>query len=397
MTFVGGEQLPDATMSETVETIKQEGEPATKKAGSIFFREEWFLAVSALTCAIFFLFGERMTEHLEKPVVFGVVFVWLFGAIMGSIFSVVRHADHVAVRLGEPYGTLILTLVVTAIEVTSISTIMLHGENNPTLARDTIFAVVMVILNGMVGLSLLAGGWRHREQQYNFQGANAYLSVIIPLATLSLLLPHFTITTPGPTLSVAQETFLAVMTVGLYGTFLSIQTDRHKKYFVMGEAEDHHEAPRSTARRLGAHAALMAAYMAPLVYLAEQMAKPVDYLIETMRLPTALGGITIAILVATPESIAAVQAARANRLQRSINIVLGSVLATIGLTVPTMIVISHITGKEIHLGLQNSGLVLLPLTLIVSVVTFGSGRTNILQGVVHLLLFATYVVLVFQG
>jgi Ca2+:H+ antiporter len=265
------------------------------------------------------------------------------------IFSVVRHADHLAVRLGEPYGTLILTLVVTAIEVTSISTIMLHGENNPTLARDTIFAVVMVILNGMVGLSLLAGGWRHREQQYNFQGANAYLSVIIPLATLSLLLPHFTITTPGPTLSGAQETFLAVMTVGLYGTFLSIQTDRHRKYFVMGETEEHHEKPRSTARKLWVHAALMGAYMGPLVYLAEQMAKPIDYLIETMRLPTSLGGITIAILVATPECIAAVQAARANRLQRSINIVLGSVLATIGLTVPAMIVISHITGKEIHL------------------------------------------------
>src|SRR5262249_7502858 len=265
-------------------------------------------------------------ERLGNPAVFALVFAWLFAAILGSIFSVVRHADHAAVRLGEPYGTLTLTLVVTAIEVISISTIMLHGENNPTLARDPVFAVVMIILNGMVGMSLLVGGWRHREQQYNFQGANAYLSVIIPLATLSLILPNFTTSTPGPTLSVAQETFLAVVTVALYGTFLSIQTDRHKKYFVMGETEDHHEAPRSTARQLGVHTALMAAYMAPLVYLAEQMAKPVDHLIETMRLPTALGEITIAILVATPESIAAVQAARANRLQRSINIVLGSVL-----------------------------------------------------------------------
>ena len=165
-----------------------------------------------------------------------------------------------------------------------------------------------------------------------------------------------------------------------------------------GEDEEHeHKVPDSTARPLWAHALLLVAYMAPVVYMAEQLAIPADYLIETMHFPTALGGITIAILVATPESIAAVQAARANRLQRSVNIVLGSVLATIGLTVPAMIVISHVTGRALYLGLQNSGLVLLPLTLIVSVVTFASGRTNILQGVVHLLLFAMYIVLVFQG
>jgi len=361
-------------------------------------REEWFLDVSALTCLLFLLFGTRMMGRLDNPVAFGLVFLWLFGAILGSIFSVVRHADHVAIRLGEPYGTLILTLAVTAIEVISISTIMLHGENNPTLARDTVFAVVMIILNGMVGLSLLAGGWRHREQRYNFQGANAYLSVIIPLATLSLLLPNFTITTPGPTLSLPQETFLAVMTVALYGTFLSIQTDRHRKYFITDDAEEPaHKAPQSTARPIWVHALLLGAYMAPVVYLAEQLAIPADYLIETMHVPTAIGGIMIAILVATPESIAAVRAARANLLQRSVNIVLGSVLATIGLTVPAMIVISHLTGRVLYLGLQNSGLVLLPLTLIVSVVTFTSGRTNILQGLVHLLLFATYIVLVFQG
>jgi Ca2+:H+ antiporter len=380
-------------MTERVTTTNR-----TEISCSIFFREEWFLAIGVLTCVIFLLFGSQLMALLENPIGFGVVFLWLFGAILGSIFSVVRHADHVAMRLGEPYGTLILTLAVTAIEVIAISTVMLHGENNPTLARDTIFAVVMIILNGMVGLSLLAGGWRHREQQYNFQGANAYLSVIIPLATLSLLLPDFTVTTPGPTLSLAQETFLAVMTVALYGTFLSIQTDRHRKFFVIGEVEEPaREASDSTARPTWAHASLLVAYMAPVVFLAKQMATPMDYLIETVHAPTALGGIIIATLVATPEAIAAVRAAQANRLQRSVNIVLGSVLATIGLTVPTMIVISHVTGKAIYLGLQNSGLVLLPLTLIVAVVTFASGRTNILQGLVHLLLFATYIVLVFQG
>src|SRR5215831_13651710 len=300
-------------MSEEVGTIQTEPASSTPTRGSVFFREEWFLVVSALTCLIFFLFGNGLMSHLEKPVAFGVVFVWLFGAILGSIFAVVRHADHVAVRLGEPYGTLILTLAVTAVEVCSISAVMLHGENNPTLARDTVFAVIMIILNGMVGLCLLAGGWLHREQHYNFQGANAYLSVIIPLATLSLLLPNFTITTPGPTLSLGQETVLAVMTVALYGTFLSIQTDRHRKYFSLGDTEHHErEQPRSTVRSLWAHTALLTGYMVLIVYLAEELAKPVDYLIETVRAPTALGGITIAMLVATPEAIAAVQAARAN-------------------------------------------------------------------------------------
>jgi Ca2+:H+ antiporter len=339
-----------------------------------------------------------MMGRLSNPLWLGFIFVWLFGVVLASIFCVVRHAEHLAHRLGEPYGTLILTLAVTTIEVISISSMMLHERNNSTLVRDTLFAVVMIILNGMVGLSLLLGGWRHREQQYNLQGANAYLSVIIPLAVLSLMLPTYTVSTPGPTLSSAQETFLALMAVGLYGTFLAIQTNRHRLYFSLGEAtEVGEEPPHSTPRSLAAHTVLLAAYMLPVVFLAEQLAQPVDYLIEAAHAPVALGGLLIATLVATPEAIGAVRAAKANQLQRSVNISLGSVLATIGLTVPTMLVVSHLTGKRLVLGLQNANLVLLPLTLVVSVITFASGRTNILQGAVHLLLFASYVMLIFQG
>jgi Ca2+:H+ antiporter len=242
------------------------------------------------------------------------------------------------------------------------------------------------------------GGWRHREQQYNLQGANAYLGVIIPLAVLSLMLPNFTVSTKGPTLSTVQEAFLALMSVGLYGTFLAIQTSRHRLYFTHGgTTDDAHEPPRSSQRSLAVHCGLLAAYMLPVVYLAEQLAQPLDHLIEVVHAPVALGGVIIALLVATPEAISAVQAARANHLQRSVNIFLGSVLATIGLTVPVMLVISHLTGREIFLGLQNTDLVMLPLTLVVSIITFASGRTNILQGVVHLLLFAAYVLFIFQG
>jgi len=242
------------------------------------------------------------------------------------------------------------------------------------------------------------GGWRHREQQFNLQGANAYLSVIIPLAVLSLILPNYTVTTEGPTLSFVQEVFLALISLGLYGIFLVIQTNRHRMYFILGETpETTNENSHAKSRSLPAHIVLLAAYMAPVVFLTEQLAQPIDYLIEVAHAPAALGGVIIAMMVATPEAISAIQAARTNHLQRSMNIFLGSVLATIGLTVPTMLVISHITGRKIILGVQHSDLVLLPLTLAVSIVTFASGRTNILQGAVHALLFVAYLVLLFQG
>jgi Ca2+:H+ antiporter len=211
------------------------------------------------------------------------------------------------------------------------------------------------------------------------------------------MLPTQTITTAGSTLSTLQETFLAVMAVGLYGTFLAIQTGRHREYFTLGEQADHHELPRDKSRSLTAHTMLLVAYMLPVVYLAEQLALPIDQLIEVMHAPVPLGGVLIGVLVATPEAISAVRAARANHMQRSVNIFLGSVLATIGLTVPSMLVISHLTGRKIVLGVQNADQVLLPLTLGLSIVTFASGRTNILQGAVHLLLFAAYVMLIFQG
>jgi Ca2+:H+ antiporter len=364
---------------------------------SVTIREEWFLSVGVASSLVFFFFGQSIMARLGSPLWLALILAWLLAAVLGSVLGVVRHADHLAARLGEPYGTLILTLAVTSIEVISISAVMLHGANNPTLVRDTLFAVVMIILNGMVGLSLLVGGLRHREQTYNLQGANAYLSVIIPLSVLSLILPNYTISTAGPTLSWFQEAFLALVTAGLYAVFLTIQTRRHRGYFTLGEAEDQHTSLSAGSRSLVAEAILLLAFMVPVVYLAKRLAEPIDGLIEAAHAPVALGGIIIAVVVVTPEAISAVHAARANHLQRAVNIFLGSVLATISLTIPCMMVISHLTGRTLILGLQNSDLVLLPLTLAVSIVTFGSGKTNILQGAVHLLLFAAYVMLIFQG
>jgi Ca2+:H+ antiporter len=361
-----------------------------------FIRAEWFLAVAAATSLAFLLPQAGLPGDLADPVRLTLVFAWLFAAVLGSSLAVVRHADHLAVRMGEPFGTLILTLSVTFIEVISISAVMVHGELHATLARDTLFSVVMIILNLMVGLSLLVGGWRHREQAYNLQGANTYLGVIIPLVVLSLVLPTYTQTTPGPTLSPAQQIFLVIMSVGLYAAFLTIQTGRHREYFSLDDGTDPAE-PHSTAGACTFHAILLLAYMAPVAVLAEHLAVPLNYVVATSHMPLQFGGVVIAILVATPEAVGAVRAALANRLQRSINIALGSVLSTISLTVPAMVLLSRFMGLDIVLGVQNTDTVLLLLTLAVSVVTFTSGRTNVMQGLVHLILFVVYLLLMVEG
>lgn len=364
-------------------------------------RRERFLAISVLTTLAFWLLGDSLFSGLSSLYRLALIFLWLFSVVLGSALAVVRHAEHLAERLGEPYGTLILTLCITSIEVVSITAIMLHGANNPTLARDTLFAVTMIVLNGMVGLSLLLGGWRYREQYYNLQGANTYLGVIIPLGVLCLVLPDFIATTSGPPhMSISQKVFVATVSLGLYVAFLALQTSRHRAYFTaqdtcgMDEAEAptaHHRAP------LAMHAVLLAIYMSLVVYLAEKLAPPVDYVVETMGKPAALAGLAMAVLVATPEIIGAVRAAGRNNLQRSMNIFLGSVLSTIGLTIPAIILISELTQHPIRLGLEHTDLLLFALTLLLCMVTFSSGRTNILQGGVHLILFLAYLFLIFQG
>ncbi len=359
---------------------------------------EWPLAVSAATSLIFLLAGPRLLAGVSSLPWLALVFVWLFTTILSSALSVVRHADRLAERLGEPYGTLILTLAITSIEVVSISAVMLHGGSNPTLARDTLFAVTMIILNGMIGLSLLLGGWRRLEQHYNLQSANAYLGVIIPLGILALVLPNYTVTTVGPTLAGSQELFLGISSVGMYLAFLGLQTSRHRAYFAEageGESPTANAAEGEARPSLPRHVLLLVAYMIPVVYLAEQLAVPVDYVVETMHAPAALAGLTMAILVATPEAISAIRSARCNQLQRSINISLGSVLSTIGLTIPSILLISHLTHHPVTLGLQNTSLLLFLLTLSLCLVTFASGRTNVLQGAAHLILFAAYLFFIF--
>jgi Ca2+:H+ antiporter len=360
-----------------------------------FIRTELALIVGLATAAFFYISGSRFTEDIEHPVALTLIFLWLLVALLWAAISVVRHADCLAIKCGEPYGTLILTLSAISIEVMMISAAMLHGANNPTLARDMMFAVLMIALNGLVGLSLLLGGLRHHEQVYNLQGASAYLNAIMALSVLSLVLPDFTTSLSGPRFSAVQQIFLVATSLGLYAIFLLIQTKRHSSYFLgseEGDAEVEHHGPM---RSMGYHVTMLFLYLIVVIGLAEKFAIPLDNLIEDFGMPQAFGGAIVAALVLAPEALSAIYAARKNQLQRSVNILHGSVLASIGLTVPAVLTIGMITGRSVTLGIEGGNLPLLVLTLGTSVVTFMSGKTNVLQGCIHLLLFAVFLLLIF--
>jgi Ca2+:H+ antiporter len=311
-------------------------------------------------------------------------------------FAVVRHADHLAEQLGEPYGTLILTLAVTSIEVMMISALMMNG-NNPTLARDTMFSVVMIVLGGLLGVALLTGGLRFREQQFNLKGVNSFLGLILPLSVLSLVMPNFTRSGGPNTFSTFHAASMVLLSLIIYVVFLAVQTRRHREFFNEtdwnpGEKEEEHPTKRSVP--LGS--LLLILHLIPVVLLSKQLAHLLEFGVHGGGLPEELGGMVVAILILAPEGLSAIQAATRNQMQRSVNVLLGSVLATICLTVPAALAISLISGKPVQLGLSESSMVLLGVTLGSCLITFGQGQTNILQGFVHLLLFAAYIVLMFD-
>jgi Ca2+:H+ antiporter len=375
---------------------------AAKQPAPTVMRAEAPAIAGILTTLIFFGFGETMLADLENHALTVVLFVWLFATIMWCSFGVVRHAEAIAEKLGEPYGTLVLTGSVIVIEVALLASIMLHDSNNPTLARDAMFATLMIVLNGMVGAALLMGALRYWEQEYNLAGARAFLVVIAALSVFALVLPKYTETAPDPIQSPAKAILFMAITLLFYAVFIAIQTLRHRAFFA--EPAEHPEnaalAPASREQAatgsLAFHVTMLLASLLPVVLLAEFLAVIVDFGIGDLGLPDPLGGVLIAVLVIAPEGLTAFNAALANQLQRAVNVCLGSALATIGLTIPAVLAIGLLTGRDVHLGLTNVETVLLILTLFVSGLTFGGGRTSVLQGVVHLLLFAVYVMLIFS-
>jgi Ca2+:H+ antiporter len=330
------------------------------------------------------------------PSVAGLVFAAaLLLVLFGTVFAAVHHAEVIAGRIGEPYGTLLLTLAVTIIEVALIATIMLGEKAVPTLARDTVFAVVMIVCNGLVGVCILAGGLRYREQDVQVTGSNLYLSVLIVLATITLIMPNYTLTTPGPVYSTLQLGFVSVVTLMLYGVFLYTQTILHRSYFIGGDAVGADHGTEASNRTLLLSAVLLLVSLLAVVLLAKKFSLVVDAGAAAIGAPPAFAGILVALLILLPESVAAISAARNNDLQKSINLALGSSLATIGLTIPAVAVAAYALDKQLVLGLDTQGMVLLVLTFVLSMLTFGTGRTNILFGLVHVVVFAVFLFLVF--
>jgi Ca2+:H+ antiporter len=315
--------------------------------------------------------------------------------LFGTVFAAVHHAEVIAERIGEPYGTLLLTLAVTIIEVALIATIMLGEKPVPTLARDTVFAVVMIVCNGLVGICILAGGLRYREQDVQVAGSNLYLSVLIVMATITLIIPNFTLTTPGPVYSAAQLGFVSVVTLILYGVFLYTQTVRHRDYFIREVADKADHGTPTSNRMLALSVVLLLVSLLAVVLLAKKFSLVIDFATARIGAPPAFAGVALALLILLPESVAAVAAARKNDLQKSINLALGSSLATIGLTIPAVAVAAYTLDKQLVLGLNDQETVLLVMTFVLSMLTFGTGRTNILFGLVHLVVFAVFVFLVF--
>ena len=343
------------------------------------------------------LFAVATALHYSfAPSAAGIVFAAVLLVILfGTVFAAVHHAEVIAERIGEPFGTLLLTLSVTIIEVALIATIMLgEKEVMTTLARDTVFAVVMIVCNGLVGICILAGGLRYREQDVQVSGSNIYLSVLAVLATITLIEPSYTATTPGPIYSWGQLGFASVVTILLYGVFLYTQTIRHRDYFVIdfsGASDGSH----ASNRMMLLSTALLLVSLLAVVLLAKKFSLVVDAGTALIGAPPAFAGILVALLILLPESVAAVNAARKNDLQKSINLALGSSLATIGLTIPAVAVAAYALDKQLVLGLPTLDVVLLVLTFLVSMLTLGTGRTNILFGLVHLVVFAVFVFLVF--
>lgn len=318
-------------------------------------------------------------------------------SLIAAVFASIHHADVISHRTGEPYGTLVLTVAVTVIEVALIVSIMLAGDGSPTLARDTVLAVLMIVCNGLVGLCLIVGGFRYGELGFRVPGAAAYLAVIMPLATLTLILPSFTTSAPGPYYTTLQLGFISGVTLALYAVFLYVQTIRHRDYFLsdsgIESGQSTHAVP--SGRQVWESVVLLLVALFAVVLLAKNLGEPIKAVVRLVGAPIAAVGLLVALLVLLPESIAALRAARRNELQKSLNLALGSSLATIGLTIPTVGSLSLLIDRPLALGLETKDSVLLVLTFAVSLATFGAGRTNILPGFVHLVLFATFVFLVF--
>ena len=318
--------------------------------------------------------------------------------LCGAVFAAVHHAEVLAMRVGEPFGSILLAIAVTVIEVALIVSIMLSGSaGSDAVARDTVFSAVMIVLNGVIGLALVLGAQRHHEQSFQLHGASAALAVLGTLAMFALVLPNYTITTLGPHYSPVQLLFVGAVSLALYCIFIFVQTIRHRDYFVdsvddeIASDDAPHDTPSNKITIIST--VLLMVSLAAVVLLAKVLSDPLARAVAAASLPQSFVGVVIAAIVLLPEGLASVKAAVLNRLQISMNLALGSAMASIALTIPTVAVVSLLLEQRLVLGLTPASTVLLVLTLFISTLTLGTGRTTVLQGAVHLVIFAVFILL----
>jgi Ca2+:H+ antiporter len=318
--------------------------------------------------------------------------------LIGSVITAVHQAEVVAHKVGEPLGTLILAVCVTIIEVALIVSIMLSaGEDGGLIARDSVFAVIMIVMNGVIGISILLGCLRHHILSFRVEGSNSGLTVLIAMTFMILIVPNFTTTRLGPTFSDSQLIFAGVLSLVLYGTFVFVQTVRHRDYFLQQNEPElkisasNVIAPSNTKTFVSGILLLIS--LVAVVLLAKALSPSIELAIDMMGAPRAVVGIAIALLVLLPEGVAATRAAINNRLQNSLNLSIGSALASIGLTIPAVAFVSIVFDLPISLGVDALGMTFLGLTFLLSILTIAIGRATVLQGAVHLVVFAAYLFL----
>jgi Ca2+:H+ antiporter len=324
----------------------------------------------------------------------GALLFLVAGSLVACVLASVHHAEVIAERLGEPFGTLVLTMAVTVIEVSLIVSLMSAGGHEAAaLARDTVFATLMLILNAVIGLCLIVGGIKHREQPFGIDAATASLVALAALAVLTLIFPNYTVTMPGPFYSTSQLALISAVSVAIYGTFVFTQTVGHRDYFLHREHTDPTESEQGhVSNKLAMMCGvLLLLSLAAVILLAEGLAPSLEAAVARAGAPNALVGIIVAAVVLLPEGLAALRAARENRLQTSLNLSLGSALASIGLTIPVVSLLSVYSGTKLELGIDTKSSVLLILTLFLMALVLRTGRTIVLHGVILLVIFVVYV------
>lgn len=360
--------------------MKSQNDPGRSKSR----HHEYSLLLPIFALVILNIWGD--TSNFAAIIVINLI---ALVGILSSAFSVVRHADVLAHRLGEPYGSLILSLSVVVLEVSLISAMMATGDAAPALMRDTLYSIIMIVVGGLVGVSLLLGGRKFATQYVNLVGIKQYLMAIFPLAIIVLVLPS---TLPDGSFSVAQSLVVAAISAAMYGVFLLIQTKTHQSLFVYEHEDDgddpHHGKPSSHSSLW--HTVWLLVHLVAVIAVTKFDANPLEALLTELNAPAKFTGFLIALLILSPEGLGALKAVLANQVQRAMNLFFGSVLATISLTVPAVTLIAVLTGQELNFGLEAPHIVVMVSVLILSQISFSTGRTNVLNGTAHLALFAAY-------